>query len=251
MCVITGGLGFLGRAIAEAFVGNGAFVVLVDRAPEPPEAVAAEPWFASAQYVAADLSDMASIDAAVAAIRARHETVSVLINNAAFVGTDARDGWTTEFASQSVDIFQKALTVNLTAPFYLTQQLLPLLVKSTHGSVINVGSIYAMVGPDWKLYEGTESGNPAGYAASKGGLLQLTKWLATSLAPQVRVNAFCPGGIERGQDPLFQSRYNARVPMGRLAKVEDFIGVCLFLASDMSAYVTGQNVAVDGGWTAW
>lgn len=251
VCIVTGGLGHMGRALAQAFVANGAFVVLVDRAEAAPSEVRDAPWFASCQYVAADLSRMASIEQAVGEIVARHPAVSVLVNNAAFVGTDARDGWTTDFPSQSVDHFQKALTVNLTAPFYLTQLLLPALQRSSHGSIINVGSIYGVVGPDWTLYEGTESGNPAGYAASKGGLLQLTRWLATSLAPMVRVNAFCPGGIERGQDPAFQTRYNDKVPMKRMARIDDFVGVCLFLASDTSAYVTGQNIMIDGGWTSW
>ena len=94
-------------------------------------------------------------------------------------------------------------------------------------------------------------GNPAAYAATKGGLLQLTRYLATVLAPKIRVNAVSPGGIERGQPSAFQERYVARTPLGRMAREEDFKGIIAFLASDASAYVTGQNFAVDGGWTVW
>jgi NAD(P)-dependent dehydrogenase (short-subunit alcohol dehydrogenase family) len=107
-------------------------------------------------------------------------------------------------------------------------------------------------GPDNRLYEGMEGvGNAAAYAASKGGILQLSRWLATSLAPSVRVNAISPGGIERGQDPTFIDRYAARTPMGRMGTEDDLKGAIAFLSSDLSTYVTGQNIVVDGGWTAW
>ena len=94
-------------------------------------------------------------------------------------------------------------------------------------------------------------GNPAGYAASKGGLIQLTRWLATVLAPDVRVNAIIPGGIWRNQPETFREQYVARTPLGRMGAEEDLKGAAAYLASDLSAYVTGQNLIVDGGWTAW
>jgi len=93
--------------------------------------------------------------------------------------------------------------------------------------------------------------NPAAYAASKGGLLQLTRWLATTLAPKIRVNAISPGGIARNQPSSFVERYEARTPLGRMATEDDFRGAIAYLASDMSAYVTGQNLRVDGGWGSW
>ena len=108
-----------------------------------------------------------------------------------------------------------------------------------------------MVGPDLRIYEGTGMGNAAAYAASKGGLLQLTRWLATTLAPRVRVNAITPGGVWRQQPEAFRKRYIDRTPLGRMATEEDFKGAVAYLASDLSRYVTGQNLVVDGGWTAW
>ena len=93
--------------------------------------------------------------------------------------------------------------------------------------------------------------NPAAYAASKGGLLQLTRWLATTLAPKIRVNAISPGGIARNQPSSFVERYEARTPLGRMATEDDFRGAIAYLASDMSTYVTGQNLRVDGGWCSW
>jgi NAD(P)-dependent dehydrogenase (short-subunit alcohol dehydrogenase family) len=108
-----------------------------------------------------------------------------------------------------------------------------------------------MVGPDLRLYEDTTLGNPAAYAASKGGLMQLTRWLATTLAPHVRVNSVTSGGVWRNQPKTFVERYIARTPLKRMATEEDLTGAVAYLASDLSAYVTGQNLVVDGGWTVW
>jgi NAD(P)-dependent dehydrogenase (short-subunit alcohol dehydrogenase family) len=108
-----------------------------------------------------------------------------------------------------------------------------------------------MLGPDWSLYEGTQMANPAAYAASKGGLIQLTRWLSTTLAPKIRVNSIAPGGIDRAQPASFASKYTARTPLGRMGREDDFMGIVAFLASDASAWVTGQNFAIDGGWSAW
>ena len=108
-----------------------------------------------------------------------------------------------------------------------------------------------MAGPDLRLYDGTTMGNPAAYAASKGGLIQFTRWLSTVAAPEVRVNGICPGGIWRNQDTKFIERYVARTPLRRMATENDFKGALAYLASDLSHYVTGQILTVDGGWTVW
>jgi NAD(P)-dependent dehydrogenase (short-subunit alcohol dehydrogenase family) len=127
----------------------------------------------------------------------------------------------------------------------------PLLKSSDNGCIVNIGSIYGTYGPDWSLYEGTKMSNPAAYAASKGGLIQLTHWLATTVSPEIRVNAISPGGIFRNQPGEFVKRYESRTPLGRMANEEDFRGAIAYLASDLSKYVTGVNLAVDGGWGAW
>lgn len=111
--------------------------------------------------------------------------------------------------------------------------------------------MYGHVGPDMRLYAGTTMANPVGYGASKGGLLQLTRYLSTLLAPHVRVNAISPGGIWRGQPDAFHEQYRQRTPMGRMATEEDMKGAVAYLASDLSAFVTGHDLVVDGGWTAW
>ena len=198
-----------------------------------------------------NLEDDASAHAAPHAVAEALGGLDILINNAAFVGTSDLEGWVTDFAHQSTQTWRKALEVNLTAPFTLCREAAPYLAKSGHGSIVNIGSIYAVLGPDMGLYEGTAMGNPAAYGAAKAGLLQLTRWLATVLAPDVRVNSVCPGGVWRNQPEVFVERYKERTPMQRMATEEDMVGTVLYLVSDMSRYVTGQNIMVDGGWGLW
>lgn len=251
--LITGANGELGRVMAQTLAQLGADLVLLDRAGTPLAELASE--IAKAGGVAVtishcDLELQDEREVLIAGLKQEGQ-LDILINNAAFVGTSGLQGWAVPFAEQLVDTWRRALEVNLTAAFQLCQGLLPLLESSGRGSIINVGSIYGEYGPDWSLYKGTTMSNPAAYGASKGGLLQLTRWLATTVAPRVRVNAISPGGIAREQARAFVDRYEARTPLGRMATEDDFRGVVAFLASDMSAYVTGQNLAVDGGWGIW
>ena len=252
--MITGGAGHLGLAFGEALAECGANLVVVDR-----DLIACEARAKAHEAhggtdvlaVAADLADAASAERVVARVLERFGRLDVLVNNAAFTGASGLPGFAVPFAEQSVEAWDAAMRVNLTAPFALVHAAREALAASGAGSVVNVSSIYGMVGPNMGLYEGTRMGNPAAYGASKGGLLQLTRYLATVLAPRVRVNAISPGGVERGQPPEFQARYGALTPLGRMAREEDLKGAIAFLASDASAYVTGQNLAVDGGWTSW
>jgi NAD(P)-dependent dehydrogenase (short-subunit alcohol dehydrogenase family) len=251
VAVITGGAGHVGRTMARALADRGAQVALVDRAQDSLERAAAETPQARLATYACNLQDEDERSELADRIRAELGRADVLVNNAAFVGDSRLTGWVVPFAEQTIDTWRQALEVNLTAPFHLAQLFHPMLAASGHGSIINIGSIYGMLGPDMALYEGTSMGNPAAYAASKGGLVQLTRWLATTLAPDVRVNCITPGGVERGQPEAFAARYVARTPLRRMARESDFAGAAVFLASDASAYVTGQNLVVDGGWSAW
>ena len=185
------------------------------------------------------------------ALLAARTPLHTVVNNAAFVGTSALAGWAVPFEQQTTDTWRRAIEVNLTAPFELVRGLLPLLRATPGANIVNIGSIYGALGPDWALYADTPMANPAAYAASKGGLLQLTRWLATTCAPAIRVNAVSPGGIARGQPDAFVERYVARTPLARMASEADLAGAVTFLASDLAAYITGQVLAVDGGWSAW
>lgn len=248
--VVTGGAGPLGRVLCDALAAAGARVVVVDLDASACAATADDLPGSGHVPLGANLLDPQGLTSVVDAVSALG-ACDVLVNNAAFTGTSGVPGYAVPFDEQTDDAFAMALALNLTAPFSLTRRLAPLLRATGHGSVVNVSSIYGLVGPNMGLYAGTRMGNPAAYAASKGGIAQLTRYLSTVLAPDVRVNAFAPGGIARGQDEAFVERYEALTPLGRMGTEDDFRGVVTWLASDASAYVTGQVVAVDGGWTAW
>lgn len=251
--LITGAAGGLGKIMAHSLAELGADLVLLDRAGADLAALAADvqaAWGIKAETVFCDLESEGERQALIERLSSEGR-LDVLINNAAFVGTSGLEGWAVPFEQQSVATWRRAIEVNLTAAFHLCQGLSATLSASGKGSIINVASIYGEYGPDWGLYEGTSMSNPAAYGASKGGLLQLSRWLATTMAPKVRVNAISPGGIARGQAAAFVARYEARTPLGRMATEDDFRGAVAFLASDLSAYVTGQNISVDGGWGVW
>jgi NAD(P)-dependent dehydrogenase (short-subunit alcohol dehydrogenase family) len=250
--LITGATGHIGQVIARTLAELGADLLLVDRPGsdyEPLIAAIASEWRVDVQTVDCDLE--VSDDRSRLIESAAQDRVDILVNNAAFVGTSYLEGWATDFERQTIETWRRALEVNLTAAFDLAKGLAPCLRHGHKGSIINMASIYGLYGPDCGLYEGTDMANPAAYAASKGGLIQLTRWLATTLAPRVRVNAISPGGVFRDQPAAFVERYQARTPLGRMASEDDLIGAVTFLATDLSSYVTGQNVSVDGGWGVW
>jgi NAD(P)-dependent dehydrogenase (short-subunit alcohol dehydrogenase family) len=254
VALVTGGAGHIGRAIGDALAELGASVAVVDLS-QPGAAAAADElsgrWTAPAAGFACDLEQSDQVRDLPRQVRGRFGRIDIIVNCAAFVGTSGLEGWAVPFEQQSDKTWRRALEVNLTAPFVLVQAAAADLRASGHGSVVNVSSIYGLSGPDWRLYEGTSLGNPAAYAASKGGLIQATRWLSTTLAPHVRVNAIAPGGVFRDTPEPFLSRYTARTPLGRMGREEDFKGAVAYLATDLSAYVTGQCLAVDGGWTVW
>lgn len=254
VALITGGAGHIGRALANGLAELGAAIAVCDIAASAGDEAAAalsENFRANAAAFACDFEQPGAVKDLPRRVREKFGRIDILINCAAFVGTSGLEGWAMPFERQSPETWRRALEVNLTAPFILVQAAAEDLATSGHGSVVNISSIYGLAGPDWRLYEGTELGNPAAYAASKGGLIQMTRWLATTMAPKVRVNAIAPGGVFRNTPEPFLGRYISRAPMGRMASEEDFKGAVAYFASDLSAYVTGQCLAVDGGWTAW
>lgn len=247
---VTGGAGPLGRALCRGLSQAGARVVVIDRSEQSVSEVTAELPGAAVVPVVADLLDGDGVNGLCDALTSLGGC-DILVNNAALTGTSEVSGYAEPFEQQTDEAFELALRLNLTVPFSLTRRLWPMLREGGRGAVVNISSIYGLVGPNMNLYEGTTMGNPAAYAASKGGLVQLTRYLATVLAPEVRVNAVAPGGIARGQDPEFVRRYEALTPLGRMATEGDVAGAVVWLAGQASAYITGQVIAVDGGWTAW
>ena len=249
--LITGAAGGLGRIMAGTLAELGADLILVDLPNTEISALMAsliERFKVNVDFMVCDLEQEVQRANLISQMKERNKSLNILINNAAFVGTSDLPGWSVPFEQQTVETWRRAFEVNLTAIFDLCQGLVPLLRLSDGANIINIASIYGLFGPDWSLYEGTSMSNPAAYSASKGGLLQFTRWLATTLAPDVRVNAISPGGIFRGQPEAFQQRYIARTPLRRMATEDDFSGAVAFLASDLSRYMTGQNLVLDGGW---
>jgi NAD(P)-dependent dehydrogenase (short-subunit alcohol dehydrogenase family) len=252
--LITGATGGLGSVMADTLAEMGADLILVDRPGTdfaPLTASLQARWGVQVWHYHCDLEQNDQRLELLGLVQNEHTLLNILINNAAFVGASNLKGWVNSFEEQTVETWRRAFEVNLTAPFHLCQGLTPLLKRSPGASIINIGSIYGEYGPDWRLYENTSMGNPAAYGASKGGLHQLTRWLATTLAPDIRVNAISPGGVFRNQPDVFVKRYESRTPLRRMANEDDFRGATAYLASDMSSYVSGEVLSVDGGWGAW
>jgi len=252
--LITGATGGLGKVMADTLAELGADLVLVDRPESDFQTLCktlTERWGVNVEHYFCDLELQEQRTELIAWLKIGGKGLNILLNNAAFVGTSDLQGWAVPFEEQTVETWRRALEVNLTAIFELCQGLTPLLKVAAGASIINIASIYGMYGPDWSLYEGTSMSNPAAYGASKGGLIQFTRWLATTIAPSVRVNAISPGGIFRNQPEAFVQRYEVKTPLERMATGDDFRGIVAYLASDMSKYMTGENLAVNGGWGIW
>jgi NAD(P)-dependent dehydrogenase (short-subunit alcohol dehydrogenase family) len=251
--IVTGGAGHLGQAYCDALAELGADVCVLDVRADVAAQKAQElaiRYGTHCSAIAADITHEDEVARAINEIVAVHGRLDILVNNAAYPQNDLPpDG--SALTQQSLAQWKATLDVVLTGAFLMTRACVPHLVNGGQGVVVNVASVYGMVGPDMRLYEGTDMRNPANYAAAKGGIVQLTRYLATTLAPKIRVNCIAPGGIWRGQLECFHQRYCSRTPLGRMGTEEDLKGVLAFLASDLSAYVTGQVVLVDGGWTAW
>jgi NAD(P)-dependent dehydrogenase (short-subunit alcohol dehydrogenase family) len=252
--LVTGAAGHIGRAISNALASYGADLVLVDINQETLESLADELRDTCQVEIlpkSVNLEDPDSVNQLSQSLLDELDNLEVLVHCAALVGTSDLKGWVCEFKDQSEETWMKAIQVNLTSIFQISRDLTPLLSKSDKSSIITVSSIYGVVGPDMRIYGDSAMGNPAAYAASKAGLIQYTKWLSTVLAPNVRANSISLGGIFRGQSEDFLQRYCDKTPLGRMGTEEDVVGAVVYLASDASSYVTGQNLMIDGGWTAW
>jgi len=252
--LITGATGGLGQIFANTLAELGADLVLVDRPGTDLEALTLDlfkQWGRGVEKYFCDFENQNQRTELIVKIKSAEKGLDILVNNAAFVGNSDLSGWGVPFEDQSIETWRRAFEVNLTGVFDLCQGLLPVLKASSGASIVNIASIYGMYGPDWSLYYGTSMSNPAAYSASKGGLIQLTRWLATTIAPEVRVNAISPGGIFRNQPEEFVKRYESKTPLARMATEDDFRGILGYLASDLSKYVTGQVFQVDGGWGIW
>ncbi len=263
VAVVTGAAGLLGRQHCRALADAGATVVATDRDEVGCESVAQAlraDGLGAVHAIASDITDLASLNRLRDQVLRLGDRVDVLVNNAAlndrFESTEAAARFS-RFESYPLASFREALDVNVTGTFLACQVLGGEMVRRQGGSIINVASTYGMVGPDQRVYrraDGTQAfwKSPA-YPASKGAVLAFTRYLATYWADRrVRVNCLSPGGVaQSGQEDTFVANYAQRTPLGRMAQPTEMRGAVLFLASDASSYMTGANLVVDGGWTAW
>jgi NAD(P)-dependent dehydrogenase (short-subunit alcohol dehydrogenase family) len=245
VALITGGAGHIGGAIGDALEAHGARVMVADLKARSEDSVPG-----GRTHLPVDLSDPVATRGLVRDVIASAGRLDILIHAAAYVGTSDLPGWNVPFDQQSVEAWDAALRVNVTAAFALAQASREFLARGGKGSIVFISSIYGSVAPDFTLYDGTTMGNPAAYGTSKAALVQLARYLSALFAPAIRVNVLTPGGVWRDQPSAFVERYVARTPLRRMATEEDLKGPAVFLASDLSAYVTGHELVVDGGWTA-
>jgi NAD(P)-dependent dehydrogenase (short-subunit alcohol dehydrogenase family) len=244
VAVVTGGAGLYGRQIVEAVAEAGAKTFAVGYTLEKEEQTAETLRNAGLDVTALqyDQGSEESIQALLDAVVQQAGRVDVLVNNAVLRPMKSWESPTAEFV--------KSMQVNATV-FLMTRIFGNHLAANGGGSIVNIGSIHGMIAPDFTLYEGLDWGAPPDYFFHKGGMLQLTHYAASTLGPKgVRVNTISPGGFFNHQEDCFVQRYNARTLLGRMANESDLKGAVVFLASEASAYITGANLVVDGGYTA-
>jgi NAD(P)-dependent dehydrogenase (short-subunit alcohol dehydrogenase family) len=259
--VVTGGFGQLGAELAAALHERGMRVAAIDVRDEPRDGAADLAGGLAAgeiRHFAADVTDRAAIDGVLRELERDWGTPHLLVNAAAI---DAPPGAPAEdvgpFEGVPLEALERVVGVNVLGTVVPCQVLGAAMAQEGRGSVVNVASVYGMVSPDQSLYDfrrdaGDVFYKPAAYAASKSAVLNLTRYLATYWGESgVRVNTLTPHGIADGQPEPFVEAFARRSPLRRLMTAAEAVGPVVFLASDASSYVTGANIVVDGGWTAW
>jgi NAD(P)-dependent dehydrogenase (short-subunit alcohol dehydrogenase family) len=259
VAVVTGALGKLGVFWTETLLKAGASILAVDRK----EALISEAFralerrFRKKVLVArADIRRRSDLERIEMLGRRTLGVPGIVVNNAGIDQPPAKLKKAFRFEDIPAEVIRETMDVNLVGALQVLQVFGEDLMQSKHGSVINIGSLYSVHAPDPRLYDHIPQDppflKPPAYGASKAALVNLTKYLAALWGPKgVRVNALSPGGVKAGQDAEFQRKYNAKVPLGRMARIEDLAGPLLFLASDASSYVSGVNLMVDGGFSVW
>ncbi len=261
VAVITGGGGLLGASHCKALAQAGATVVAADIDEGSAERVASEvrkEVGAEALAIRADVSDRSSVQEMVAAVIDRFGEIDILVNNAALdpkFDQASAGKHSAAFEDFPQQLWDQSVAVNITGMFLAAQAVSRPMLQAGRGVIVNVASTYGLVGPDQRLYQREDQPaqfKPVTYSVAKAAVLGLTRYLATYYAGKgIRVNALTPGGVFAGHDEEFVRRYSARTVLGRMAEKEEISAALLFLVSDASSYMTGANLIVDGGWTAW
>lgn len=256
--LVTGSLGLIGKEHCRALHEAGANVVIADLNGDACASFS-ETLDERAMGVSLDVTDKNSMSKVLEQILDKFGALEILVNNAAINDMFESPKAATEqskFENYPLELWQKSIDVNLTGVFLCSQVFGSYMAAKGKGSIINVASTYGITAPDQSLYiqeDGTQVFfKPPAYSATKGAVIMFTRYLAAYWGSAgVRVNTLSPGGVENGQDDFFIKKYAAKTPLGRMAQPGDYRGALVFLASDSSSYMTGANLVVDGGWTAW
>ena len=263
VAVVTGGAGQLGSEFCKTLAEAGAAVVVVDLNASATKTTVDTLTNGGYKALAAptDITQPDAVKALVEKTLSEFGRLDILVNSAALDPKFDPDAMTKgitpgAFEDYPLDLWNSALNVNLTGLFLMTQACVkPMLAQGKKGSIINICSTYGLNGPDQRIYikDGQRVAfKPVYYTVTKAGLMGFTKYLAAYYAgTDIRVNALTPGGVFNNHEEYFVKNYSAKTIMGRMAKKDEMNGALLFLASDASSYMTGNNVVVDGGWTAW
>lgn len=247
--IITGGAGMLGLEYAKALSCVGAHVVLFDIKKDfsLPEGIVTD-------YFIVDITSKKDVKDAVKKVIDKYGRIDVLVNNAAMnpvPGSPESKDQFSPYEDYPQELWEKEIATGLSGMLYCIQAVIPIMKKHGSGSVINVSSTYGNVGPDNRIYDEGKY-KSIGYATVKGAVLNFTRaWASYLRGTGIRVNTLTPGGVFAGQPPEFVKKYEERTILGRMARKDEYNGAILFLSSDASSYMTGANLVVDGGWTAW
>lgn len=238
--VVTGGNGLIGQAIINYLFSKGAFVINVD--------IANTSEVDCAYYIKCDITDAEAVKQMVAIIIEKYKKIDGLVNNAYPRTKD----WANTFENVSLDSWKQNVDMQLNSCFHLSQLVLAEMKTNRSGSIVNIASIYGIVGNDFSIYEDVEGmTSPVAYSAIKGGIINLTRYLASYFGPfSIRINCVSPGGVFNNQNESFVRKFESKVPLRRMASAIDIAPSVAFLLSDDATYITGHNLIVDGGWTA-
>jgi len=254
--LITGGYGLLGKQFSKALAAAGAKVVIGGRDYEKALSVAEQ---IGGWAVEIDVSKRESVDLAVQNVAKKFGVINGLINNASYSSpADNKGDNFTPFEDFSETAWKRSLDVDVTGMFFCAQHVGKLMVENGGGVILNISSVYGINSPDPRIYknivnsEGSTFTKPASYCVAKSAILNLTRYLAIYWREKnIRVNTLTLGGVSDGQNKSFVDAYSERTPLSRMANPDEYNGSVLFLLSDASSYMTGANLVVDGGWTAW
>jgi NAD(P)-dependent dehydrogenase (short-subunit alcohol dehydrogenase family) len=251
--ILTGAGGLLGTQYAEGLCQAGANIVLADldfvRCKKQADRLKTK-YNIDVLPIKLDITDKESITNLVKETIKRFSRIDVLINNAAF--QEGQKERNVKFEEFTLESWNSVISVNMTGVFLCCQEVGKIMKKQKHGVILNIGSIYGLVAADQRIYGKSGLNSSIAYASTKASLINFTRYLASYWRNTgIRVNILSLGGVENNQNHEFIKRYSDKTMLGRMAKKEEYIGAVLFLTSDASSYMTGANVIIDGGWTAW